>query len=119
MSKSLGNGVDPLEVVEKYGADALRFSLILGISFGNDIRYIPAKVEQGANFANKLWNASKFVLMNLEDYDEKYDLSKLAIEDKWILSKANRLAKEMATNIDNYDLGVATQKYMTLFGMNL
>lgn len=110
MSKSLGNGVDPLEVVEKYGADALRFSLILGISFGNDIRYIPAKVEQGANFANKLWNASKFVLMNLEDYDEKYDLSKLAIEDKWILSKANRLAKEMATNIDNYDLGVATQK---------
>lgn len=110
MSKSLGNGVDPLEVVEKYGADALRFSLILGISFGNDIRYIPAKVEQGANFANKLWNASKFALMNLEDYDEKYDLSKLAIEDKWILSKANRLAKEMATNIDNYDLGVATQK---------
>ena len=110
MSKSLGNGVDPLEVVEKYGADALRFSLILGISFGNDIRYIPAKVEQGANFANKLWNASKFVLMNLEDYDKKYDLSKLAIEDKWILSKANRLAKEMATNIDNYDLGVATQK---------
>ena len=114
MSKSLGNGVDPLEVVAKYGADALRFSLILGISFGNDIRYIPAKVEQGANFANKLWNASKFVLMNLEDYEENdgqnCDLSKLAIEDKWILSKANRLAKEIATNIDNYDLGVATQK---------
>ena len=114
MSKSLGNGVDPLDVVAKYGADALRFSLILGISFGNDIRYIPAKVEQGANFANKLWNASKFVLMNLEDYEENdgqnCDLSKLAIEDKWILSKANRLAKEIATNIDNYDLGVATQK---------
>ena len=110
MSKSLGNGVDPLEVVAQYGADALRFSLILGISFGNDIRYIPAKVEQGANFANKLWNASKFVLMNLEDYDKNYDLSKLCKEDKWILSKANRLAKEMATNIDNYDLGVAAQK---------
>ena len=110
MSKTLGNGVDPLEVVKEYGADALRFSLVLGISFGNDIRYIPAKVEQGANFANKLWNASKFVLMNLEDYDEKYDLSKLAIEDKWILSKANTLAKELAVNIDNYDLGVATQK---------
>ena len=110
MSKTLGNGVDPLEVVKEYGADALRFSLTLGISFGNDIRYIPAKVEQGANFANKLWNASKFVLMNLEDYDEKYDLSKLAIEDKWILSKSNKLAKDLAVNIDNYDLGVATQK---------
>lgn len=110
MSKSLGNGVDPLEVVAEYGADALRFSLILGISFGNDIRYLPSKVEQGANFANKLWNASKFVLMNLEDYDENYDLSKLCKEDKWILSKVNRLAKEMATNIDNYDLGVAAQK---------
>ena len=110
MSKTLGNGVDPLDVIAEYGADALRFSLVLGITFGNDIRYIPSKVEQGANFANKLWNASKFVLMNLEDYDEKYDLSKLTAEDKWILSKANRLAKEMATNIDNYDLGVATQK---------
>ena len=110
MSKTLGNGVDPLDVIAEYGADALRFSLILGISFGNDIRYIPAKVEQGANFANKLWNASKFVLMNLEDYDEKYDLSKLCKEDKWIISKANRLADELATNIDNYDLGVAAQK---------
>ncbi len=110
MSKTLGNGVDPLDVIDEYGADALRFSLILGISFGNDIRYIPAKVEQGANFANKLWNASKFVLMNLEDYDEKYDLSKLCKEDKWILSKVNRLAKELTINIDNYDLGVATQK---------
>lgn len=110
MSKTLGNGVDPLQVIDEYGADALRFSLVLGISFGNDIRYIPAKVEQGSNFANKLWNASKFVLMNLKDYDGKYDLSKLAIEDKWILSKANKLAKEMATNIDNYDFGVATQK---------
>jgi len=110
MSKTLGNGVDPIDVINEYGADALRFSLILGISFGNDIRYIPAKVEQGANFANKLWNASKFVLMNLEDYDEKYELSKLCKEDKWILSKVNRLAKELAINIDNYDLGVAAQK---------
>ena len=110
MSKTLGNGVDPLDVIAEYGADALRFSLVLGISFGNDIRYIPAKVEQGANFANKLWNASKFVLMNLEDYDEKYNIEKLCKEDKWIISKANRLAQEMATNIDNYDLGVATQK---------
>ena len=110
MSKTLGNGVDPLDVIEKYGTDALRFSLILGISFGNDIRYIPAKVEQGSNFANKLWNASKFVIMNLENYDGNYNYSKLCAEDKWILSKVNSLAKEMAINIDNYDLGVATQK---------
>ncbi len=110
MSKTLGNGVDPLQVVEEFGADALRFSLVLGISFGNDIRYIPAKVEQGANFANKLWNASKFVLMNLKDYNGKFDLSNLQVEDKWILSKVNKLAEELANNIDNYDLGVATQK---------
>ena len=110
MSKTLGNGVDPLDVIAKYGADALRFSLTLGITFGNDIRYIPAKVEQGANFANKLWNASKFVLMNLEDYTGEFDLSKLCKEDKWILSKVNKLTDEMSRNIDNYDLGVATQK---------
>ena len=110
MSKTLGNGVDPLDVIAEYSADALRFSLTLGITFGNDIRYIPAKVEQGANFANKLWNASKFVLMNLEDYDGKFDMSKLCKEDKWILSKVNKLAEEMSRNIDNYDLGVATQK---------
>ena len=110
MSKTLGNGVDPLDVVDKYGTDALRFSLVLGISFGNDIRYIPAKVEQGSNFANKLWNASKFVLMNLKGYDGTCDFEKLAVEDKWILAKVNRLAKEMSINIDNYDLGVATQK---------
>lgn len=110
MSKTLGNGVDPLDVIDEYGTDALRFSLLLGISFGNDIRYIPAKVEQGANFANKLWNASKFVLMNLNDYDGKFDLSNLQVEDKWILSKVNKLAEELSNNIDNYDLGVATQK---------
>lgn len=110
MSKTLGNGVDPLKVIEEFGADALRFSLILGISFGNDIRYIPAKVEQGANFANKLWNASKFVLMNLKGFDGNFDLSNLQVEDKWILSKANKLAEELSNNIDNYDLGVAVQK---------
>ena len=110
MSKTLGNGVDPLDVIAKYGTDALRFSLILGITFGNDIRYIPAKVEQGSNFANKLWNASKFVLMNLEGFDGTYDATKLRVEDKWILSKINTLAKELSQNIDNYDLGVATQR---------
>ena len=110
MSKTLGNGVDPLDVIEKYGSDALRFSLVLGITFGNDIRYIPAKVEQGANFANKIWNASKFVLSNLEGYDGTYNKDNLCLEDKWIISKVNNLAKEMSTNIDNFDLGVATQK---------
>ena len=94
MSKTLGNGVDPLDVIAKYGTDALRFSLILGITFGNDIRYIPAKVEQGSNFANKLWNASKFVLMNLEGFDGTYDATKLRVEDKWILSKLNTESNE-------------------------
>ncbi|MBR2785693.1 MAG: valine--tRNA ligase [Clostridia bacterium] len=110
MSKTLGNGVDPLDVIAEYGTDALRFSLILGITFGNDIRYIPAKVEQGSNFANKLWNASKFVLMNLEGFTGDYDKSKLCAEDKWILSKTNTLAKEISQNVDNYDLGVACQR---------
>ena len=110
MSKTLGNGVDPLDVIAEYGTDALRFSLILGITFGNDIRYIPAKVEQGSNFANKLWNASKFVLMNLEGFTGDYDKTKLCAEDKWILSKINTLAKEISQNVDNYDLGVACQR---------
>ena len=115
MSKSLGNGIDPLEVIEQYSTDALRFSLILGISPGNDIRYIPEKLDQASNFANKLWNAAKFVLMNLEGVGElekieNIDLSKLEYEDKWILSKLNTITKEVNENINNYDLGVAAQK---------
>ena len=113
MSKTLGNGIDPIEVIDKYGADALRFSLTLGITFGNDIRYIPAKVEQGANFANKLWNASKFVLMNLEDAEDDLstiDIGDLKTEDKWIISKITKLMKEVEINIENYDLGVALDK---------
>jgi len=110
MSKSLGNGIDPIEVIEKYGTDALRFSLILGITPGNDIRYIPEKLDSASNFANKLWNASKFVLMNLEDYDGTADEANLCKEDKWILSKLNTLVKEVTTNIDNFDIGVSTQK---------
>ena len=110
MSKSLGNGIDPIEVIEKYGTDSLRFSLILGITPGNDIRYIPEKLESSSNFANKLWNASKFVLMNLEDFDGKVYESTLCKEDKWILSKLNTLIKEVTTNIDNFDIGVSTQK---------
>ena len=110
MSKSLGNGIDPLEIIEKYGTDSLRFSLILGITAGNDIRYSSDKLDAASNFANKLWNASKFVLMNLENYDGNEELESLTYEDKWILSKLNTLIKEVTNNIDNFDLGVAAQK---------
>ena len=116
MSKSLGNGIDPLEIIEKYGTDSLRFSLIYGISAGNDIRYMPEKLEVASNFANKLWNASKFVLGNIkEDIDAKYleteELpANLTYEDKWILSKLNNVIKEVSVNLDNYDMGVALQK---------
>ena len=116
MSKSLGNGIDPLEIIEKYGTDALRFSLVLGISPGNDIRYMPEKLESASNFANKLWNASKFVLSNLPEEDSNKMMTSdelpkdLCYEDKWILSKLNTLIKEVTNNLDNFDLGVATQK---------
>ena len=110
MSKSLGNGIDPIEIIDKYGTDALRFSLILGISAGNDIRYMPEKLEAASNFANKLWNASKFVLLNCEDYQLTETPANLMIEDKWILSKLNTLIKEVTNNLDNFELGVATQK---------
>lgn len=116
MSKSLGNGIDPLEIIEKYGADALRFSLISGTTAGNDMRFMPEKLESAGNFANKIWNAAKFVLMNLEGEEEFFTsnvtehISSFTIEDKWILSKLNTLTKEVKTNIDNYDLGVAIDK---------
>ena len=110
MSKSLGNGIDPIEIIEKYGTDSLRFSLILGITAGNDIRYMPEKLDNASNFANKLWNASKFVLMNLEDYNGTFDEENLCKEDKWILSKMNNLASEITSNIDNFDMGVYAQK---------
>ncbi len=112
MSKSLGNGIDPLEIINQYSTDALRFSLISGVSAGNDIKYMPEKLTQASNFANKLWNASKFVLMNLDDVQELPDinLEKLEYEDKWILSKLNTLSKEIRENLENYDFGVAIQK---------
>ena len=110
MSKSLGNGIDPIEIIEKYGADSLRFSLVQGTTPGNDIRYMPEKLDQASNFANKLWNASKFVLMNLEDYDGNVYEDNLCYEDKWILSKLNILVQEVSNNIEKYDLGVASQK---------
>ena len=111
MSKSLGNGIDPLVMAEQYGADALRFNLITGNSPGNDTRFYTEKCEAMRNFANKIWNASRFVMMNLTI--DKYELpeaSKLAPEDKWILSKLNTLVKEVTQNLDVYEIGVASAK---------
>lgn len=113
MSKSLGNGIDPLIVIDKYGADALRFTLATGNHPGNDMRFSDEKVEASRNFANKLWNASRFILMNLDGTEKPAhlpDLDKLTLEDKWILSKFNTLAKEVNYNIDHYELGVAVSK---------
>lgn len=108
MSKTLGNGIDPLEVIEKYGTDSLRFSVISGTTMGNDIRFLPEKLEQASNFANKLWNAAKFVLLNLTDFENtNIENIKLEQEDKWIISKLNKLIKDVNTNLDNYDLGIA------------
>ena len=111
MSKSLGNGIDPLEMAEKYGADALRFNLITGNSPGNDTRFYTEKCEAMRNFANKIWNASRFVMMNLTI--DRYELpaaDKLEREDKWVLSKLNRLVKEVTENLDSYEIGVASAK---------
>ena len=111
MSKSLGNGIDPLEIIDKYGADALRFTLATGNSPGNDMRFSDEKVEASRNFANKLWNAARFVLMNLgEDEPAPHVPENLALEDKWILSKFNTLVRDVTDNLDKFELGLAVQK---------
>ncbi len=124
MSKTLGNGIDPIEVIDQYSADALRFSLLTGTTMGNDIRYMPEKLEQASNFANKIWNAAKFILMNQPEpeklkafraqyYDAKtdrYQENAFAMEDKWILHQLNELVAEITTNIEHYDMGVAIDK---------
>ena len=114
MSKTLGNGVDPMEVMEQYGADSLRFSVISGTTMGNDIKYMPEKLEQASNFANKIWNAAKFITMNtasdeeiIKFYEDEFKKDSLKIEDKWIINKLNKLILEVSRNIDNYDLGIA------------
>ena len=119
MSKTLGNGVDPIEVINKYGADSMRFSVLSGTTMGNDIKYMPEKLEQASNFANKIWNAAKFIIMNRpdekeiikfanENYDGKsFKSNALKVEDKWIISKLNKLIDDITKNIENYDLGVA------------
>ncbi len=109
MSKSLGNGIDPLEMAEKYGADALRFNLITGNSPGNDMRFYVEKCEAMRNFCNKIWNASRFVMMNLKIEDNHLPET-LETEDKWIISKLNRVIKEVCDNMDNFELGVAAGK---------
>ena len=123
MSKTLGNGIDPLEVIDQYGADALRFSVLSGTTMGNDIRFMPEKLEQASNFANKIWNAAKFIINSLADEEKirafcyevyeknkEYNSDLLRIEDKWILNKFDKLVAEVSKNIDNYDIGIALDK---------
>ena len=111
MSKSLGNGIDPLEVIDKYGADALRLTLITGNAPGNDMRFYWERVENSRNFANKIWNATRFIMMNMEKADfSAVKLSDLTIADRWILSKVNTLAKEMTDNMEKFELGIAVSK---------
>ncbi len=110
MSKSLGNGIDPLEVIKQYGADALRFSLVLGISPGNDTRFSKEKVEMARNFANKIWNASRFVLMNVDKREPQMDRNALRLEDRWILTRYNEAVRQVTENFDKADYGLAAQK---------
>ena len=113
MSKSLGNGIDPLEVIDKYGADALRLTLMTGNAPGNDMRFYWERVEASRNFANKVWNASRFIMMNIERSAEVPDDEALLTcrwLTSWILSKVNTLAKEVTENMDKYELGIAVQK---------
>ena len=111
MSKSLGNGIDPLEIIDQYGADALRFTLATGNSPGNDMRFSDEKVEASRNFANKIWNAARFILMNLDENEyAPYVPKNLAIEDKWIISKYNDLVKDVTDSLEKFELGLAVQK---------
>ncbi len=111
MSKSLGNGIDPLEVIDKYGADALRLTLITGNAPGNDMRFYWERVEASRNFANKIWNASRFIMMNMEKADtDSVELSRLTQADRWILSKVNTLAKEATENLEKFEMGIAADK---------
>src|SRR5699024_10535224 len=111
MSKSLGNGIDPLEVIEQYGADALRFTLVTGNSPGNDLRFSDEKVAASRNFANKSWNADRFILMNIEGHDVHNALPEtLELEDKWIVSALNDVTKEITENLEKFELGIAVQK---------
>ncbi len=117
MSKSLGNGIDPLEVMDKYGTDSLRFSVLSGTTMGNDIKYMPEKLDQASNFANKMWNAAKFITMNSAEDEDIIEFSKnvkgLKPEDKWIIAELNKVINEVTENIKNYDLGIALDNIYT------
>ena len=113
MSKSLGNGIDPLEVIKKYGADALRFSLVLGISAGNDLRFSEEKLEAARNFSNKLWNAARFVNSYVEKVEKLEEPDKFMVEDKWILTKLSEIVENVTKNIENHDVGVALENLYT------
>jgi valyl-tRNA synthetase len=117
MSKSLGNGIDPLDVIDQYGADALRYALINGISPGNDARFLPMKAEAGRNFSNKIWNAFRFVMMNFDDGInlDNIDLDLLHIEDQWILSRLNQTIREVTENLEGFEIGVALSKIHNFF----
>jgi valyl-tRNA synthetase len=120
MSKSLGNGIDPLEIIDQYGADALRLTLITGNAPGNDMRFYIERVEASRNFANKVWNASRFIMMNLEKArtSDNIDPKALTDADKWILSKVNSLVKEVTDNMENFDWVLQFRKSMILSGKN-
>ncbi|MBR6767799.1 MAG: class I tRNA ligase family protein, partial [Clostridia bacterium] len=108
MSKSLGNGINPIEVIDKFGADALRFSLVMGVAPGSDVRMSEEKIESFRNFANKIWNASRFVLMNLQGFEPKgIDVSKLSLADKWILTRYQDTVRTITDNLESFDLGLA------------
>jgi valyl-tRNA synthetase len=109
MSKSLGNGIDPIEVIDEYGADTLRFMLITGNTPGNDLRFQTERLESTRNFTNKIWNASRFAIMNLQDYNQSYRPQNLALADRWIRSRFNRAAKDVTRNMERYDLGEAAR----------
>ncbi len=110
MSKSLGNGIDPLEIIDKYGADALRFTLITGNAPGNDMRFYNERVEASRNFANKVWNASRFIMMNLTEEDALSEMPELTDADKWVISKVNDVVKDVTYNLEKYELGIAADK---------
>ena len=111
MSKSLGNGIDPLEIISEYGADALRLTLVTGNAPGNDMRFYMERVKSSRNFANKVWNASRFILMNMEGKDlDETAKDRMEPADRWILSKLNRLIKDVTDNMEHYELGIAVQK---------
>ncbi|MBQ8893339.1 MAG: valine--tRNA ligase [Clostridia bacterium] len=110
MSKSLGNGIDPLEVIKEFGADALRFTLATGNAPGNDMRYYPERVEASRNFANKVWNAARFILMNLKEEDLSFSTENLKPEDEWILTRYNEVVRDVTENLDKFEIGLALQK---------